>query len=257
MIGSLEIYVMRGWRNKIIRLQVLIFVVPLFLFVNTNFSYTKTQRYHGQTIADIVKLPESEIDIGLACLVLAKEAYPDIDINSYLDLLDRMAFNVGKIAKGSEIPEARIGALNTFLYRPGRWNGNVTYEYDLDDMEARQTKNKYLNGYLETQKGSCITMPMLYIVLAQRLEWPIYAVCAPKHFFCRYVAEDFKNNNIETTSGGGYIYDLDYVMDTGIPKKAIDNGVYLRTLSNKEYIGRLMTRVLKMKFVSKVFVVLL
>jgi len=82
---------------------------------------------------------------------------------------------------------------------------------------------------------------MLYIVLAQRLGWPVYAVSAPKHFFCRYVAEDFKENNIETTSGGGFIYDLDYAMDTGIPKKAIDNGVYLRTLSNKEYIGRLLT----------------
>jgi len=223
------------------RLRLSILVIPLLLLVNTNFSYTRTQRYHGQTIADIVRLPESEIDIGLACLVLAKEAYPDIDINAYLDLLDRMAFNIGKIAKGSEDPEARIGALNTFLYRPGRWNGNITYEYDLDDLEAKETKNKYLNGYLNTQKGSCITMPMLYIVLAQRLGWPVYAVCSPMHFFCRYIAEDFKKNNIEPTVGGGFSYDLDYVMDTDVPKKAIDNGVYLRTLTNKEYIGRLLT----------------
>ena len=223
------------------RLRVFIFVVSFLLFAHTNFSYTKTQGYHGQTIVDIVKLPESEIDIGLACLVLAKEVYPDIEINSYLDLLDRMAFTIGKIAKDSESPEARIGALNTFLYRSGRWNGNRTYEYDLDDLEASEPRNKYLTGYLDTQKGSCITMPMLYIVLAQRLGWPVYAVCAPMHFFCRYIAADFKKNNIEATVGGGFNYDLDYAVDTGIPKKAIDNGVYLRTLTNKEYIGRLLT----------------
>jgi regulator of sirC expression with transglutaminase-like and TPR domain len=194
----------------------------------------------GQTINDILELPEEEIDLGLACLVLAKEFYPDIDINFYLKLIDGYAYNVKKINKGLEQPEARIGALNTCLYRKGKWNNNQFFEYDLDDLKGELRKNKFLNTYLDTKKGSCTTMPMLYLVIAQRLGWPIYAVIAPMHFFCRYVDPDFKENNIEPTVGGGYDDDLRYINEMGTTARTIENGVYMRTLSNKEYLGRLL-----------------
>ncbi len=38
------------------------------------------EHYTGQTIEQILELPEKEIDLGIACLVLAKDAYPQIDI---------------------------------------------------------------------------------------------------------------------------------------------------------------------------------
>lgn len=86
-------------------------------------------------------------------------------------------------------------------------------------------------------------MPMLYIILAERLDLPIYPVRSAKHFFVRYLNQelilDFQAN-IEATNGGSFISDRQYQADVEIPDKAIENGVYLRTLSKKEYLASLL-----------------
>ncbi len=213
----------------------------IFLICVVSCSGFTQQKYTGQTIEEILTLPEEEIDLGLAVLLLAKEVYPDIDINNYLNLLDRMAYTVHKISGGSNDPDIRIGSMNTFLYRKGRWNSGWTFEYDPVDSLAQELRNKFLNKYLDAHIGSCVTMPMLHIVLAQRLGWPIYAVCSPKHFFCRYIAPGFEESNIDATVSGGFINDARYIREDPIPQKALDNGVYMRTLSHKEYLARLLT----------------
>ena len=150
-----------------------------------------------------------------------------------------MAYNISIIAKGCDDPEARIGAINTYLYKNGRWNDFQKFEYDLSDLPAVETKNNFLSGYLDSKTGSCITMPMLYAILGQRLNYPIYIVDSPKHFFCRYVSENFAENNIEPTLIGGFTSDEKYIKNAGISKKSIENGVYMRTLTNKEFLSRL------------------
>ena len=203
------------------------------------FCQTQNQHYTGQTIKEILDLPESEIELGLACLVLAKEVYPQIDVEKYLRMIDIMVYNISMIAKGCEDPEARIGAINTFLYKDGRWNDFQKFEYDLSDLPAVEKKNNFINGYLDSKTGSCITMPMLYAILGQRLNYPIYIVDTPKHFFCRYVDDNFEENNIETTVNGGFTNDFEYIENAGINSQSIKNGVYMRTLTNKEYLSRL------------------
>jgi hypothetical protein len=91
-------------------------------------------------------------------------------------------------------------------------------------------------------------MPMLHLVLADRLNWPIYAVRSPKHIFCRYIEKGFKKNNIEATCGGGYIPDRTYISDSKIPKKPLKNGVYLRTLTQKEYIANMLSSCARYSF---------
>lgn len=198
------------------------------------------KRYIGQTIEEILALPENEIDLGLACLVLAKDAYPNINIPFFDYALDYMVNRLNALMQGNTDPEARISMMNTYLYRAGWWNDSLTFTYDLDDLEAKNKENQFLNAYLATKKGSCVTMPMLYLVLADRLDWPIGAVLSPKHFSCRYIDDKLKQNNIEATLGGGYLSDKRYISDAAIPQKAIKNGVYLRTLSKKEYLAALL-----------------
>lgn len=208
----------------------LLFCPPLFA----------QKSYTGQTIEEILALPEDQIDLGIACLVLAKDFYPNLNINNFDYVLDYMANRVNTLMQGNTDPLARISLMNTYLYRPGWWNDSVTFTYDLDDLEVKKTENQFLNGYLATKKGSCTTMPMLYMVLADRLGWPIHAVRSVQHSFCRYIDDGLKENNIEATGGGGYNPDEIYISDGQIPEKAIKNGVYLRTLSKKEYIANLL-----------------
>ena len=154
------------------------------------------EHYTGQTIEQILELPEKEIDLGIACLVLAKDAYPQIDIARFDYILDYMASRIDRLMQGAVDPESRIGMMNTYLYRSGWWNDSLTFTYDLDDLKGAQKENQFLNGYLSTRTGSCITMPMLHLVLADRLNWPMKASRSVRHYFLRYVADGFEKTTL-------------------------------------------------------------
>ncbi|MBD3341158.1 MAG: hypothetical protein GF353_18780 [Candidatus Lokiarchaeota archaeon] len=202
------------------------------------YSISSAQEQRAElAIEQILKLPESKIDLGTACLILAKDGYPELNFEQYDLMLNLMAKSIKDLARESDNPLVRIGAINTILYLPGTWNDSITFKYDFDDIVVTKKENLFLNGYLDTKTGSCITMPMLYLVLADKLNWPIRAVRAPEHFFLRYVADNFKESNIETTSGGKYVPDERYIQDFSISKEGIENGIYMRTLSKKEYLA--------------------
>ena len=44
---------------------------------------------------EILALPDDKIDLGIACLVMAKDAYPELDINAFDKALD--AWNRGQL----------------------------------------------------------------------------------------------------------------------------------------------------------------
>lgn len=198
------------------------------------------QSYTGQTIQEILELPENEIDLGLAVLVLAKEVYPNMNVDRFIEILDFQASRIDLLLQGIEDPEVRIGMMNSYLYKADWWNDSLSYSYDIQDLEANNKENQFLNGLISTRKGSCITMPMHWLVLADRLGWPVYAVQSTNHYFLRYEDDRLSEKNIDATAWGGFLPDEQYKIDGQIPDRAIDNGVFLRSLTKREYLGTLL-----------------
>lgn len=195
------------------------------------------------SIEQILAQPDDSIDIALADLVLAKDFYPNLKLQSFLYMLDYMAGRFAHFFGKYTDPDQRVRALNTFLYKKGAWNDGITFSYDEDDLQVAKPSNKFINGYLATRKGSCITMPMLYLALAERLGLPMYAARLPYHFIVRYVPEELTRNfheNIEATNGGGYVSDKEYRRTFQVPEKAVKNGVYLRTLTRRQFVASLL-----------------
>lgn len=219
------------------------FVTIVFLVIFIYGSAFSQSSYTGQSVEELFKLPEEEINIGIASLVLAKEFYPDMKVDFFLYRFDYMAQRFSEVFGQYENPDERVRALNTYFYKSGFWNDGITFSYDDDDLHVTKLSNRFINGYIATKRGSCITMPLLYVIIGERLGWPIYPVRSAKHFFVRYIPKELSFNfqqNIETTNGGSFISDQQYKLDVQIPDKAIENGVYLRTLSKKEYLASLL-----------------
>lgn len=82
---------------------------------------------------------------------------------------------------------------------------------------------------------------MLWLVLADRLGWPVHAVMSTKHYFLRYEDDRLSEKNIDPTAWGGYVPDENYKADGLIPDRAVENGVYLRSLSRREYLASLLS----------------
>lgn len=210
----------------------------LILFFSIIINYPVGESFAAgfkSKIDEILALPEDKIDIGLAALILAKEIHPYVDVRAYSARIDEMVEKARVLTKGSQDPNYRVRALNTYLYKI------EGIKYDLSDPTAEKPQNRHLNGILDTKKGSCVTMPLLYLAIAQRLGYPVYPVVVPQHIFLRYIDPRFKMQNIEATGGGGYSPDEEYAEVLKISKKGIESGAYLRTLTYREFLAALIT----------------
>ena len=205
------------------------------LIAATSLHAGATDRFISPSVQEQLALPEQEIDVGLAALTIAKEAYPDLDIKTYSAKLDELADKTRWLARGAHDPETRIRALNTVLFL------HEGFRYDHEGFAQGGRKEHYhLNGILDTKRGICFTMPLLYVAVAQRLGWPVYPVGAPSHFFVRYSLPAFKHQNIEVTSGGKHFGDEFYIKDFAIGERALKARSYMRTMTYREYLGHLL-----------------
>lgn len=215
-------------------LQKLVLAVPISLLAIGSLYADVENRLIPTAVQRQLALPEDEIDVGIAALTFAKEVYPDLDIAAYSRKLDDLARKVALLARGTLDPELRIRVLNTALFR------HEGFHYDRDPFSRSVKAYYYLNGILDTKKGICYTLPLLYVAVAQRLRYPIYPVAAPDHMFVRYVHPSFSQPNIETTSGGKYFTDSHYIEDFSVPERALKSGSYLKTMTYREFLGHIM-----------------
>jgi regulator of sirC expression with transglutaminase-like and TPR domain len=182
----------------------------------------------------LLSMPEEKIDIGIAALTLEKEIYSALDIDVYSALIDHTVGRAIIMTNGSTDPTQRITVLNKLLYEII----GIKYAFS-DPFGEKNIKVRHLKGVLDSRKGNCVSIPLLYLAIAQRLGYPVYAVLVPDHLFLRYVDPSLKQQNIEASSNGGYMSDEEYIKELQISEQGIKSGAYLRPLSQKEFLARL------------------
>lgn len=212
----------------------------IFLSIRTSFAYDQISyptddlySSHLKFIKKLAALPENKIDIGRVALLLNKQIQPELDVDAYSAKIDEMVAKVKALTKGSTDPDTRIRCLDTYLYKM------EGIHYDKSDPYVKNLDNRFLKGLIDRKMGSCASMPLLYLAIAQRLGYPVYPVVLPQHYILRYVDPKFKEQNIEATEGGGYSSDEEYAAVLEISPKAIKSGAYLRTMTYREFVGEL------------------
>jgi regulator of sirC expression with transglutaminase-like and TPR domain len=137
------------------------------------------------SFAEMLAREETRIDLAHACLMIAEDAYPELDAERYLGELERMALRLrASLAKAgagarspADSPEDRVMALNQFLFRELGYRGNTEEYYD--------PRNSYLNEVMDRRTGIPITLGVLYMTLGRRIGLPLEGVSFPGHFLVR------------------------------------------------------------------------
>lgn len=75
--------------------------------------------------------------------------------------------------------------------------------------EQNRLQNILPNQVLLEKQGSCLGISLLYLLLGEKINLPLYGVLAPGHFFVRY-DDGSKILNIETLRNGEYMSDSWY-----------------------------------------------
>src|SRR2546422_2428503 len=90
---------------------------------------------------------------------------------------------------------------------------------------------------LARKQGYCVGIAALYLVLAEQLQLPVYAVATPSHVFLRY-DDGTTRINIETLQGGANVSDEQYIREQKIPEKSMRRGVFMRNLTTEEFLAQ-------------------
>jgi regulator of sirC expression with transglutaminase-like and TPR domain len=130
-----------------------------------------------EPFAQAVGHEDTRIDLAQACLMIAQDAYPALDVERYLGDIERLALRLRARMPRGTAAEERIAALNEFLFEDLGYCGNADEYYD--------PRNSYLNDVIDRKTGIPITLSVLYMELGRRVGLPLEGVSFPGHFLVR------------------------------------------------------------------------
>ncbi len=130
-----------------------------------------------QTFEKILSEKEEKIDLARACLLIAQDAYPGLDVERYMGEIESLALRLRTRLKNVGGVEERVIALNEFLYEDLGYWGNTDDYYD--------PRNSYLNEVIDRKTGIPITLAILYMEIGRRIGLPLEGVSFPGHFLVR------------------------------------------------------------------------
>jgi regulator of sirC expression with transglutaminase-like and TPR domain len=144
-------------------------------------------------LAELFKQPDDKIDLATAALMIARIDNEELDIDFYRQEIDRLARLVrGKIAKNAK-PQAALEALNKFLFQERGFHGSH------NDYYSRS--NSYLNEVIDDREGLPITLSLLYIEIARRLDLKVVGVPLPGHFVVRHEPKEGESQLVDVFAG--------------------------------------------------------
>lgn len=130
-----------------------------------------------QQLYQAIHQPEAQINLAAAALYIAQEEYFDLDVESYLNALDTMAEEVRERLPGESYPLRIIQTINQYLYQDLGFTGNTGDYYN--------PRNSFLNDVIDRRTGIPIALSLVYLEIAQRLDFPMVGIGMPGHFLIR------------------------------------------------------------------------
>jgi regulator of sirC expression with transglutaminase-like and TPR domain len=177
-------------------------------------------------------------------LLIAKYQYPDINIDKVKKQLNQIKQDVWLELNDNLTALEKVKILNHILFDVHNFSGNTS------NYHAPQ--NSYINNVLESKKGNPLLLSIVYTIVAQSLDIPIYGVNLPEHFILCYLSKGHLGISFSTESDRGSALFYINPFSKGVVFGRAEIDVFLKQLkleqldifyepcSNKEIIKRLL-----------------
>jgi regulator of sirC expression with transglutaminase-like and TPR domain len=126
----------------------------------------------------LAALDEEVFPLDRAALAIALEEYPELDVEAYLRRLDTLAARAQVLLGTGRTPEDALDALRSVLFVQEGLHGNTENYYD--------PRNSYLNEVLDRKTGIPISLSVIFIEVARRINVPLEGIGFPGHFLVKY-----------------------------------------------------------------------
>lgn len=117
-------------------------------------------------------------DLLEGALLVSKFQYPDLDEFKVTQKVESISKNVWIELNPALSPLEEAHVINHVFFQLHGFFGHQTAQLDAD--------LGYLNNLLDSKKGNSLSLSILYLILAQKNDLPIYGVNLPYHFIMAY-----------------------------------------------------------------------
>ena len=125
-------------------------------------------------------------DLLQGALIINKYQYPDLDEQKVINQIEDIKRDIWLQLMNEVSPAEQVKLINHVLYNIYGFSGNTINHQD--------PQNSYLSQVIESKRGNQISLAIIYSVIAQKLDIPIYGVNLPQHFILAYLDETDQSN---------------------------------------------------------------
>lgn len=155
----------------------------------------KLKGCQARRLGELLDLPPDEIDLSRA-LLLSQFDDNLPAVNSYEALIDLMALQLLAALPLETTPAIKIDAINKMIF------SEMGFRFPPHSLYAKEIDlYTFLPSVLDSRRGVCLGVSLLYLCLAQRMGLQLEIITPPGHIFVSY-RQGGQIINIETTARG-------------------------------------------------------
>ncbi len=140
------------------------------------------RRPHRKQLAELLAVPDDQVDLARAALLIAAIDNPEIEVADSLQTLDDLANDFQKLVSETTSETERLEAFHKFLFDEQGFHGSRVNYYN--------PSNSYLNETIDDREGLPITLSILYMTIAKRAGFRTEGVGLPGHFVVRVIPKE-------------------------------------------------------------------
>ena len=224
-----------------------LFIVILLIVLLSNFFLKIQQKIQldefSNQINDILNFKNEENIKILDKIILTNKIFlKDMDVEWINYEINKMVNNL-KIKIGNEgNPEIIMSKINNFFFEEQYFKFDVNINNFLSGKSSDYIPNvnewidlHSIEKILKNKKGICLSLSLIYLIIAEQLNLPIYGILMPGHMYVRYESSGRSGINVETTFSGKEFYD--YFSYSGIDILNKEKVIYGKKLNKQQVIS--------------------
>jgi regulator of sirC expression with transglutaminase-like and TPR domain len=183
-------------------------------------------------------------DLLTGALIVCRYQYPNLDEQVVQNKVQEIRKDIWLEISERQTAYEKVRVFNKIFYGKYHFTGN--------SKDYHSPLNSFINTVIETRKGNPLSLCLLYSIIAQSLDLPIYGVNLPNHFILTYLDEDNINPIINTENKHGSLFYINAFSKGGIFDESEitqflkglnkpESRVYFEPCSNSAIIARMLT----------------
>lgn len=121
---------------------------------------------------------EGSKDLLKGMWLISTYQYPDLSLEKLSQDLEQLYYEVWPNFKPESHPYDQVKVISGILFSKLRFKANTTHFHS--------PANSMINTVLDSKKGNPIALSVVYMLIAQKLEMPVYGVNLPNFFILTY-----------------------------------------------------------------------